>query len=74
VDTSTLAKPLLGTHDVARLLNVTPNTARRLMLHGDIPAARRIGGLWRVRAADIDAMFVSGRDARLDRGEKDQDE
>jgi len=56
VPASTLPKPLLGTHDVARVLGVTPNTARRLMLPGDIPA-RRIGGLWRVRPQDIDHMF-----------------
>ena len=50
---------LLGTRQLAEFLNVSEETARLLMKRGDVPGAARIGGSWRVRKEDIDALFES---------------
>lgn len=47
---------LLRIKDVAKLLNVTPNTAYLMAQSGSIPAFK-VGGSWRVKPSDLDAWI-----------------
>ena len=51
-------KPL----DVQRILRISPHTLYDLLNSGAIPG-RKIGGVWRVRRADIEALFEGERKA-----------
>lgn len=51
--TSGTPDPMLSTERVGELLDLTPRTIRRLEKKGDLPPARRIGGVLRWREADI---------------------
>lgn len=46
----------LTAEEVAALLRIAPQTARRLIRQGETPAAR-IGAKWRVRKSDLEAIF-----------------
>ena len=55
---------ILTVEQTARYLQVNPETVRRAARSGRIPAVR-IGRHWRIRRADLDAMFS---EAVVDRG------
>jgi len=59
----------LSPRDLAQLLGVREETAVRWMRAGVVPNARRIGGVWRCRRTDIEAMFSGDRDPGL-RGDR----
>ena len=46
----------LSIPQLAAMLKITPQTLRRHIREGQIPAAR-IGGHWRVRRSDLEALF-----------------
>ena len=46
----------LTAEEVATMLKIAPQTARKLIRQGSIPAAR-IGAKWRVRRSDLEALF-----------------
>lgn len=48
---------LLTTGQVASLLNVHPQTVRRWIDTGRLPALRLPSGVWRVRRDDLDALL-----------------
>ncbi len=50
----------LTAEEVAAMLRIAPQTIRRLIRQGDIPAAR-IGAKWRIRRSDLEARFGTVR-------------
>lgn len=53
----------LSPSQVAKLLQVTPSAVRQWIKLGKLDA-RRVGGRWRIRQADLDSF--------LERGDKDR--
>lgn len=49
-------KEYISLNEVAELLGVDPETARRWSCDGKIPGTK-IGGVWRYRKLDIDKLF-----------------
>lgn len=50
---------LLTLKEVAKILRVSTRTVRRLIKSGDVKGFK-IGGAWRVRDADIEALLIKG--------------
>ena len=50
---------LMDTEAICALLNVSEQTARRMMRNGDIPAVK-IGRKWYVKGSDVMALFEGG--------------
>ena len=46
----------LSVEDVSAMLRITPQTIRRHIREGKLPAAR-FGRFWRVRRTDLEALF-----------------
>lgn len=55
---------LLSTQEVARQLAVHDSTIRRMLQHGHFPAALKVGGVWKVPQADVDAYVEEQRRER----------
>ncbi|MFN0090129.1 MAG: helix-turn-helix domain-containing protein [Acidimicrobiales bacterium] len=53
-------KPLLSCADAAELLGIQPNTLRRLIEHGRLPAYR-VGRLVKLRPEDLDEYVRRNR-------------
>lgn len=47
----------LTAKQVAKLLQLAPNTVRRMCSEGDIPAAKLGPQQWRIRSSDLDAAL-----------------
>jgi len=62
---------LLGRQEVAERLGLSPLTVGRMMREGRLPVAFKMGRLWRVREADLDA-YIQGlsEDSSTDRKEQ----
>ena len=45
--------PYLSIREAAAYVRVSPDTVRRLIRTGKLPA-RRVGGQWRIRRSDLD--------------------
>jgi excisionase family DNA binding protein len=60
-------RPFLKIQDVAELLDLDYKTVYRMVLSGQLPAAK-LGGVYRIRREDLDAFFermkVVGRPSR----------
>ena len=53
---------LLTPEEVAERLSLSPFTIGHMLRAGTLPG-QRVGHLWRVRAADLDAYIVAGSEA-----------
>ncbi len=51
-----MGEDILSIDQAAKYLSVSDDTIRRLIKEGELPAAR-IRGQWRIRKADLDALF-----------------
>jgi len=49
---------MLTIEDVAKILNVSPATVRRLIEDGELKA-KKIRGQWRIKKEDLDAYLAS---------------
>jgi excisionase family DNA binding protein len=58
--TVSCVKPLMSSTDAADLLGIQPNTLRRLIALGDLPAYR-VGRLVKLRPEDLDAYVRRNR-------------
>lgn len=54
---------LLRSEEVAKLLHIGAQTARRMMREGRLPAIK-IGSRWYVRADDFERLFERGGERR----------
>ena len=58
----TTTEEIVGVDEAAAILRVHRNTILAQIHRGEIPAAR-VGQQWRIRRADINALFTTNEDA-----------
>ena len=58
---------ILTTKELALLMRIHPETARRWLRSGHVPA-RKIGGAWRIVESDLKAFISAGTAAQRKEG------
>jgi excisionase family DNA binding protein len=53
----------LTPEEAAEILKLHPETVRRMLNDGRLPGAK-LGGSWRIRQSDLDAIFNAGKEVK----------